>query len=362
MKVRYGWLSILCLVLSVPLAWRLLHRRSAQLDRMATRFAAWHLALPEVVDDTWLLGFASGQHGLGKTIAAVVQRQDPDVLLLTGLPRGAAGEVARILRGQYFGERQEDAPPVAFPHLFVSGPAGRMAVFARFPILADGVREFAALPWRALPGARATAEAGDVSLWGGGCAVVPLQIEAAGAAVLVNLVCAAPSASGTPLVDAGHHADALRTLQMLVAGEELPWLVDDRGRAGGLSVGAPVVLLGPLGCDPVDGPAEVRAAMAALLASAVQDPLPTSAGAAEAHQLQWGANAGQRGDPACDTADLDDAVGAGLGNLRLDYALPGRAFEVVGSGVFWPGERAGLGSLLQVAPHRLVWVDVRIVR
>ncbi|MBL8723646.1 MAG: endonuclease/exonuclease/phosphatase family protein, partial [Planctomycetes bacterium] len=68
------------------------------------------------------------------------------------------------------------------------------------------------------------------------------------------------------------------------------------------------------------------------------------------------------GDPACDTADLDDAVGVGLGNLRLDYALAGRALEVLGGGVFWPGEKALAGAPASVSPHHLVWVDVRAPR
>ena len=72
---------------------------------------------------------------------------------------------------------------------------------------------------------------------------------------------------------------------------------------------------------------------------------------------QDGANAGQRGDPALDTADWPEADGPG--NLRVDLVLPSRDLTVRASGVLWPAPGQPLAETAATAsPHRLVWVDL----
>ncbi len=87
-----------------------------------------------------------------------------------------------------------------------------------------------------------------------------------------------------------------------------------------------------------------------------------SKGGAEAARLQGGVNAGQRGDPALDTADWDDGAD-GPGNLRVDYILPSRDLRVLRSGVFWPAETDPARGILGVdgneaSRHRMVWADL----
>lgn len=364
MKPNYWLWSLLCLLLSVPLAWRLVQRRSSQPPVAMVRCAAWHVPVPDASDPTWHAAFATGQHGLGRALAAVVQRQAPDLLLLTGLPAEAVAEVAAVLRSRYFAVAQEGLEPIDYEFVWTGAPASGLLVCSRHPILTERVRDFAGLPWGRLPGAAAAPELAPQPLWPGGCAVVPVGIGAVAANHVLQVVCVVPAAvtAGAVGVQALRRDDGLRGLGALVGGESADWLVDAAGRRGGLAAQEPFVVLGPLGCDPEDGPFATAALTALLGLPALQDPAPRSAGAAEAQQLQWGANAAHRGDPACDTADLDDAVGVGLGNLRLDYALAGRALEVLGGGVFWPGEKARAGAPASVSPHHLVWVDVRAPR
>ena len=70
----------------------------------------------------------------------------------------------------------------------------------------------------------------------------------------------------------------------------------------------------------------------ALIARA-QDPRPASAGGAAT--ARDSAKAGQRGNPALDTADWPEADGPG--NLRVDLVLPSRDLTVRAAGVLWPG-------------------------
>ncbi|MEO6596504.1 MAG: endonuclease/exonuclease/phosphatase family protein, partial [Planctomycetota bacterium] len=140
------------------------------------------------------------------------------------------------------------------------------------------------------------------------------------------------------------------------------WMADDAGVVGGLAEGERFVLMGDFNCDPHDGDAR-REALVALLAHArVQDSKPMSAGGPEQSLKQWGANATHVGDPALDTGDFPDEVGngpsSGPGNLRVDYVLPARAFDVVHSAVFWPLAHEPGANLVQASDHRLVWVDI----
>ena len=82
---------------------------------------------------------------------------------------------------------------------------------------------------------------------------------------------------------------------------------------------------------------------------------PVSNGAIEASRKQAGKNLEQRGNPAFDTADFNDKY---TGNMRIDYVLPSANLEVVGCGVFWPGEDEPGHDLIEVSDHRLVWLDI----
>ncbi len=123
----------------------------------------------------------------------------------------------------------------------------------------------------------------------------------------------------------------------------------------------PFVFAGDANLDSEDGDGRA-AALAVLLADRrLADPRPASAGAVAAAGAQGGANAGQRGDPALDTADWPDAGPDDPGNLRVDYVLPSADLTVTGSGVFWPAPgEAGAEAALAASRHRLVWVDVAV--
>ncbi|WP_405403506.1 endonuclease/exonuclease/phosphatase family protein [Paracoccus sp. Ld10] len=112
---------------------------------------------------------------------------------------------------------------------------------------------------------------------------------------------------------------------------------------------APFVILGNLNVDPQDGDGDPTTLTA--LAAVTQDPQPRGAW----QPPQTGPNAGQRGDPALDTAEYDRTPG----NLRLDYVLPAQGLSVVASGVLWPAPDDPLAEQVALASHRrLVWVDL----
>ncbi len=108
----------------------------------------------------------------------------------------------------------------------------------------------------------------------------------------------------------------------------------------------PFVILANLNLDPKDGQGDHAAIAAVLSHPRVQDPAPTSAGAASA------ADADHIGDPALDTVDWPDNR---PGNLRVSYALASVDLTVTDAGVIWPTDQDDTASR-----HRLVWVDIAI--
>lgn len=227
---------------------------------------------------------------------------------------------------------------------------GGMAVLSRWPIDREGAQDFSALLWRDLPGAvlpvrdgapfpsaeaQAVQRLSSVGHW-----VVPVQ-TGSGPVHLLIWSATPPVFDGPEDMNGLRNRDEARFWQVFLDG----------------TYGLPprdFVLLGNSNLDPADGDG-LREAMAALLADPrLQDPQPQSAGG------RLAADAGQRGDPAQDTADWPHGA---PGNLRVTYVLPSATLEIAGAGVFWPASDDPDAELLgkdglAAGPHRLVWVDI----
>jgi hypothetical protein len=145
--------------------------------------------------------------------------------------------------------------------------------------------------------------------------------------------------------------------QYVQPGKAADALYDDKGKRGGLGGGERFVILGDQNSDPLDGDSLPGAAQQILTAHRVIDSAPGSDGAVEAAQLQGGPNLTHRGDPRLDTADFGEPV---PGNLRVDYVLPSKPMDVVGSGVFWPVKADPLARLNDASDHHTTWVDLRV--
>lgn len=307
-------------------------------------------------------------------IAAQVVAVAPDVLVLTAFDfdadQVALGAFRDLLAGQ----------GVEYPHLYsrlpntgmatgidmngdgraggprdgqgygrFAGQAG-LAVLSRFPVNAAGVRDFSAMLWRDLPGAVLPQVDGEPFLSAQAQAVQRLSstahwlvpVMAPGGVIDLLLWSATPPVfDGPEDMNGLRNRDELRLWTRLLDGEL------------GAVPGRYFVIAGNANLDPFDGDG-LRAAMTEFLADPrLQDPLPASRGARAV------AVPGQRGPPERATAQWD-----GPGNLRVSYVLPAAAWNVVDSGVFWPGPGDPQAVLmgedgLAAGPHRLVWVDVR---
>ncbi len=167
------------------------------------------------------------------------------------------------------------------------------------------------------------------------------------------------------------NADEIRLWADYIEGAS--YIYDDQGGVGGLASGSLFVIAGDYNADPNDGDAFQDP-----IEKLLQHPLvnvsgtPASQGgilAAVDTNNNGNANATHLTHPKFDTADFNDAA---PGNLRVDYVLPSRNVQIIGSGIFWPVEGTadrplvgefntpGLFSGLPSSDHKAVFVDVTI--
>jgi hypothetical protein len=225
---------------------------------------------------------------------------------------------------------------------------GAMALLSRYPIDLDGIQDFTTVRWADMPDTRMpmtleglpfpSVEAASVQrLSSSGHWIVPVWIG--GTRLSLMTFHASP-----PVFDGPEDRNGLRN-----ADEIRVWQQVLDGRLGTAPDGA-FVIAGAATLDPFDSDGRHDAIRDLLSDPRVQDPVPTSAGAAQA------GDQGHLGENARDTVDWP-----GVGRLRVDYVLPSAGLSVVDAGVFWPEAGApGHQAARAASRHRLVWVDVTI--
>ncbi|MES2844300.1 MAG: endonuclease/exonuclease/phosphatase family protein [Pseudomonadota bacterium] len=330
------------------------------------RLATWNAGLERSGPGLVLQALIRGDDPQIEAAVQVILRLDADVLLLTGIDYDHGLSTLAALndrlaeRGGGYPYRFALAPNAGVPtgiDLDGNGRrgeardamgwgrfsgAGGMALVSRLAVQTDGVRDFTPMLWRDLPGALIppdmdTATLAVQRLSTTGHWDVPVTLPD-GTALHLLAWAATP-----PVFDGPEDRNGRRNHD-----ETALWL---RLLDGALPGGVPdqFVILGDAKLDPVDGEGRTEAIRSLLVHPMVQDTAPTNG--------RTGNDAGQRGDPALDTADYGDGVGA----LRVDYVLPSANLVVHGSGILWPQGQDQFAPLLAAASrHRPVWVDITV--
>jgi hypothetical protein len=380
--------------------------KSAKLSGDAVRFATFNASLNRNAVGELVADLSTTTNAQARTVAEIIQRNRPDVLLINEFDFVAGGEAARLFQDNYLSISQNGATPIEYPHRFIAPsntgvPSGfdldndgaigggndafgfgafpgqfGMAVYSRFPIDLNKVRTFQTFLWKDMPGALlpddpATPQPADFyspaeldvfrlsskSHWD-----LPISIDRQ----TVHFLVSHPT---PPVFDGPEDRNGLRNFDEIrfwadyVFRNRSGYIYDDNGRSGGLTPGEKFVIAGDLNSDPVDGDSRPGAAQQLLEHPLINSGFaPESQGAIQQALLQGGANATQRGDPRYDTADFADGT---PGNLRVDYVLPSRSVRVLDGAVFWPLNTDPLFGLVGVFPfpssdHRLVWVDLKV--
>lgn len=370
------------------------------------RVATYNLSLNRATEGELVADLSTPDDAQARTVAEVIQRADPDVVLLNEFDFDAEGRAVDLFRENYLEVGQGGADPVRYRYAYTApsntgvasgfdlnddGTVGGgddafgfglfegqygMAVLSKYPIDTDAVRTFQQFLWKDMPGALlpddpATPEPADwfspeelevVRLSSKSHWDLPVRVGRQTVHVLASHP-TPPTFDGPEDRNGRRNHDEIRFwADYVTPGRASRYIYDDDGGRGGLRPGASFVVVGDQNADPLDGDSYDVAIDQLLGHHRIQDPAPTSTGAVEAAALQGGANATHTGDPALDTADFADTT---PGNLRADYVLPSRDLRVRDAGVFWPTLSDPLSRLTGVYPfpssdHRLVWVDVQV--
>jgi len=371
------------------------------------RFATFNASLNRGFAGQLVSDLSTPTNAQARTVAEIIQRTRPDVLLINEFDFVEDGVAAELFQANYLSVGQMGADPIEYPYYFVAPsntgiPSGfdlnnngvvagpddafgfgffpgqfGMAVYSMFPIDYESVRTFQLFLWKDMPGAMlpddpSTPEPADwysdeeldvfrlssKSHWD-----VPIEI---GNAVVHFLV----SHPTPPVFDGPEDRNGTRNFDeirfwadYITPGPTSAYIYDDDANGGGLAPGSKFVIAGDQNSDPLDGDSIPGSIQQLLEHPLVNTKVtPESAGAIEASALQGGANLTHQSDPRFDTADFSDTA---PGNLRADYVLPRKNMSITAAGVFWPTIDDPLFRLTGTFPfpssdHRLVWIDVNV--
>jgi hypothetical protein len=379
---------------------------AAKAGLLTVRFATFNASLNRSFAGQLVSDLSTPNNVQAKTVAEIIQRTRPDVLLINEFDFVANDVAARLFQDNYLSISQNGALPINYGYHFVApsntgipsdfdlnnngvvaGPDDAfgfgffpgqfgMAVYSRYPIDYDNIRTFQLFLWKDMPGAMlpddpntpapadwySAAELDVFRLSSKSHWDVPIAIDHKVVHFLVSHP-TPPVFDGPEDRNGTRNFDEIRFWADYILPSRSGYIYDDQGNFGGLEPGAMFVIAGDQNSDPLDGDSIPGSIQQLLNHPLVNTKVtPSSLGAPQQALLQGGANTTHRSDPAFDTADFADGA---PGNLRADYVLPRKNLQIVDSAVFWPLNTDPLFPLVGLFPfpssdHRLVWVDVRV--
>lgn len=356
------------------------------------RFATFNTSL-YADSDGGLVARLHNNDMAARKIAAIIQHQRPDVLLLNEFDYDADGKAADIFLRDYLAVGQFGEQPISYPHHFSApvntgvasgldldgdgrsdGPGdawgfGRhpgqygMLLLSRYPIDTQAMRSFQYFRWADMPDALAPKNPdtgapfypdavwqqlrlSSKSHWD-----VPIQTPLG----VIHFLLSHPT---PPVFDGPENRNGLRNHDEIrlwaeyLSGAAIDWLYDDNGQRGGLAHDAAFVIAGDLNADPVDGDGYQHPVRLLLEHPRIDARfVPTSTGA-RAQAAHYGLP--REGNTATHTGDF----GPVAGTLRIDYVLPSRQFKVRDGGVFWPAAGEPGHDWIDASDHHMVWLDL----
>lgn len=148
---------------------------------MDVRFSTFNASLNRNAEGELLADLSTPDNVQARVIAEIIQRTNPDVLLVNEFDYVEGGAAAELFRDNYLAVGQHGAAPVEYPYYFVAPsntgiPSGHdltngvvggrddafgfglfpgqygMVVYSRYPIDTDAVRTFQHFLWKDMPG------------------------------------------------------------------------------------------------------------------------------------------------------------------------------------------------------------------
>lgn len=346
-----------------------------------------------------LIARLRGDDGAARKIAAVIQHQRPDIVLLNEFDYDADAVAAELFQRRYLEVAQDGQEPIRYEFRYLapvntgvpsgldldhdgrSGGEGRargndawgyglhpgqygMLVLSRYRVDAASARSFQRFRWANLPGANPPHDPATGKPWYPPEIWTQLRLSSKSHWDLViesplgqvHFLAAHPTPpgfDGPERRNAHRNFDEIKFWAEYLSPGDKPWLCDDQGRCGGLPAGEKFIIAGDYNADPIDGRG-LPGAIEQLLKHPRVLPMTPARSEGAASAPQTGVNASHRGPPELDTAAFSERSG----NLRVDYVLPSHGFTVTANGVFWPKPDQPGAQWLDATDHHLLWVDL----
>jgi 3-phytase len=370
------------------------------------RFASFNASLNRNTEGQLITELSAPDNDQAQTVAEIIQRVNPDVLLINEFDYVENGTAAELFQENYLSVGQNGATPVEYQYRYVAPsntgiPSGfdldnngsvggpndalgfglfpgqyGMALYSKYPILTEEIRTFQKFLWKDMPNALlpdnpATPEPQDwyseeeldvVRLSSKSHWDVPIEVDGSVVHALVSHP-TPPVFDGLEDRNGRRNFDEIRFWADYITPGQGDYIYDDSGTLGGLGADKSFVIMGDQNADPFDGDSYPGAIQQLLNNPRVNTSVtPSSLGGVQQASLQGGVNLNHQGNPAFDTADFADNSS---GNLRVDYVLPSQDLEIVDAAVFWPKSDDPQFPLVGTFPfpssdHRLVWADVEV--
>jgi hypothetical protein len=351
------------------------------------RVATFNCYLNRSSEGQIVTDLTSGTDEQIQKVAEIIQRTNPDVILLNEFDYVEDGSAVALLKTNYLEVSQNGATPIIFPYTFIAEsntgiPTGHdlnndgntasgaddcygygefygqygMALLSKYPIDEANIRTFQKFLWKDMPnnvmptdyydtGEQDIFRLSSKSHWD-----VPIDVDGS----IVHLLCSHPT---PPTFDDGdadvnpalydwngkRNHDEIRFWADYVTPGSDTYIYDDNNTYGGIGPDIRFVILGDQNADPDEGDSYQNAIDQLLSNTLIQDNVPTSSGA-----VDYG-------------IDSDDTASWGM---RADYNLPSVYGLAVEQGeVFWPSHTDDLFYLVDAdgsSDHRAVWIDLTI--
>jgi len=333
----------------------------------------------------------ASDHQQIKNVAEIIQRTQPDIILLNEFDRENDSDNAiQVFLQQYLAKSQNGQQPIAYPYVFQGqvntgivapfdvnndqklgdSPADTygfgyfpghfgMVLLSKYPINHKDIRTFQLFKWKDMPGALKPMNPKTNTPWYSSDTWqqfrlsskshwdVPVQVNGKTLHVLASHP-TPPVFDGPEDRNGKRNHDEIRFWTDYITAGKSSYIYDDKGDKGGLTANASFVILGDQNASSVDGDAYKSGITSLLTHKNIQDPLPKSKGGkahskdnphAQNHTAYW--------------------------RMRADYVLPSTTgINLIDSGVFWPLKNTPEFRLIKdrsaSSDHRLVWVDINL--
>ncbi len=343
---------------------------------------------PNVSEKT-LKAALKSDHQQIKNIAEIIQRINPDIILLNEFDYlDDNNEALKIFINSYLNKSQHGQKAVNFPY-FYQGPVNTginsgldidgngkkgelpgdgygyghfpghfgMALLSKYPIDVANIRTFQHFKWHDMPNALMPIDPATNKPWYSQAVWqklrlsskshwdVPVEVKGKTIHILASHP-TPPVFDGPEDRNGKRNHDEIRFWHDYISPELAGYIYDDNGHKGGIKAEQAFVMLGDFNATTVDGNA-IKSGIASLLNNAkIQDAMPQSQAGklhkpeninAKHHTSNWG--------------------------MRVDYVLASvLSLTINNSGVFWPLETQESYRLIKdrkaSSDHRLVWLEL----